>query len=104
MLEGVHAVPGALSSQLQARCVAVEALIVVSDEGLHRGHFSLRGAARPAERYHARFGEIRGLQEHLVDGARDEGVTVIDNENVDETLGRLMGLVLDSVANVEARK
>ena len=102
VLEGVHAVPRVLSDQLKARCVTVEALLVVSSEELHRGHFSLRGAERPAERYHARFHEIRRLQDQLAAGAREAGVTVIDNENVDETLGRLMSLVLDSVARVEA--
>ncbi len=104
VLEGVHAVPGALGPQLRAACVPVEALLVVGDEELHRGHFSLRGAGRPAERYYARFGEIRGLQEDLTGRAREAGVTVMDNENVDETLGRLMSLVLDSVARVEATK
>lgn len=103
VLEGVHAVPGVLSPALAARCVTVEALLVVNSEELHRGHFSLRGADRPAERYHARFAEIRRLQDDLTDRARSAGVTVIDNENVDETLGRLMSLVLDSVAKLEAR-
>lgn len=104
VLEGVHAVPGALDPGLRERCLVVEALLVVRDEELHRGHFSLRGADRPAERYRARFGEIRALQEHLAGLAGDAGVTVIDNENVDETLGLLMSLVLDSVAKVEARE
>jgi 2-phosphoglycerate kinase len=103
VLEGVHAVPGALSPELKARCVCVEALLVVGPEELHRGHFSLRGAQRPAERYHAHFAQIRELQDHLEGRARSASVTVLDNENVDETLARLMSLVLDSVANVEAR-
>ena len=33
------------------RCVLVEALLVVEDEELHRGHFSHRPGTRPAERY-----------------------------------------------------
>ena len=41
------------------RCVAVEALLVVEDEDLHRGHFAHRGPGRPAERYLAGFDEIR---------------------------------------------
>jgi 2-phosphoglycerate kinase len=100
VLEGVHAVPRPFSDVLAARCVTVEALLVVSSEELHRGHFSLRGAERPAERYHARFAEIRQLQDDLTERSRAAGVPVIDNENVDETLGRLMSLVLDSVAKV----
>jgi len=104
VVEGVHAVPGALADELRDGCVAVEALLVVRDEGLHRGHFSLRGADRPAERYHARFHEIRMLQEHLVAGAVDAGMPVIDNVNVEDTLGMLMGLVLDAVGSVEERR
>ena len=101
VVEGVHAVPGTLTPALRADCVAVEALIVVDDEDAHRGHFALRGAARPAERYLARFGEIRELQGHLVSLARERGVAVIDNTGADETLRLLMGLVLDAVGNLE---
>ena len=101
VVEGVHAVPGAIDAGLRERCVAVQALLVVEDEALHRGHFSLRGAARPAERYHSHFADIRALQAQLTGQAESAGVTVIDNENVDQTLGLLMALVLDSVGNVE---
>jgi len=101
VVEGVHAVPGPLTGELRQQCVAVEALLVVEDEGLHRAHFTLRGAARPAERYHRRFGEIRELQRHLAVRAREAGVPVIDNTNVEDTLGRLMSLVLDAVGSLE---
>ena len=101
VVEGVHAVPAALSHDLRARCVPVEALLVVDDEELHRGHFSLRGADRPADRYLARFASIRHLQEHLVNRARGVRVPVIDNANVDQTLSRLMELVLDAVGGIE---
>ncbi|MBD0280578.1 MAG: hypothetical protein ICV69_00045 [Thermoleophilaceae bacterium] len=97
VVEGVHLVPGTLSSELRARCVLAEALVVVGDEELHRGHFSHRPGTRPAERYLASFDEIRGLQGHLVERARVAGVELIDNENVDAALGRLMELVLDAV-------
>jgi 2-phosphoglycerate kinase len=100
VVEGVHVVPGTLNGALRQRCVAVEALLVVGDEELHRGHFSHRRGVRPPERYLARFGEIRALQEHLVACAREDGVAVLDNVNVDEALGRMMGLVLDAVAEV----
>ncbi len=75
----------------------VEALLVVEDAELHRGHFSHRQGTRPAERYLAAFYEIRRLQDHLAERARAEGVAVIDNANVDEALARLMQLVLDAV-------
>jgi 2-phosphoglycerate kinase len=97
LVEGVHVVPGALDPALRNRCVLAEAIVVVGDEELHRGHFSHRPGTRPAERYLAAFEEIRALQDHLADGARVAGVEVIDNENIDAALGRLMELVLDAV-------
>jgi 2-phosphoglycerate kinase len=103
VVEGVHAVPGALTPEALEHCLPVQVLLVVEDEELHRGHFSLRGAARPAGRYHQHLPEIRQLQGHLASRARESGVNVIDNVNLDRTLGRLMGLVLDSVGRLEAR-
>jgi 2-phosphoglycerate kinase len=100
VVEGVHVVPGTLDPSLRERCVPVEALLVVADEELHRGHFSHRRGGRPPERYLSRFDDIRALQDHLAARAREEGVPVIDNVNVDETLALLMGLVLDAVSEV----
>jgi 2-phosphoglycerate kinase len=100
VVEGVHVVPGTIEPELRKRCVTVEALLVVRDEELHRGHFSHRRGIRPAQRYLDRFDEIRALQEHLAACAREEGVAVIDNVNVDDTLGHLMDLVLDEVKEV----
>jgi 2-phosphoglycerate kinase len=97
VVEGVHVVPGGVHPRVRERCVLVEALVVVEDAELHMGHFSHRPGTRPAERYLARFEDIRRVQDHLWDRARSEGVAVIDNDNVDGTLGRLMELVLDAV-------
>jgi 2-phosphoglycerate kinase len=100
IVEGVHVVPGRLDGELRERCAVVEALLVVSDPELHRGHFSHRPGTRPPERYLERFGDIRVLQDHLTERARDESVAVIDNQNVDDTLAVLMELVLDTVGRI----
>lgn len=100
VVEGVHVEPGGLDGGLRGRCVAVEALIVVEDQELHRGHFTHRRGARPPERYLSRFEDIRALQGHLAARATGQGVPVIDNVNVDQALTRLMQLVLDAVAEV----
>jgi 2-phosphoglycerate kinase len=100
LVEGVHVLPGALDGDLRARCVVVEAILVVPDAELHRGHFTHRRGARPPERYLRRFDEIRELQNHLEQLARAESVAVIENVNVDEALGALMQLVLDAVGRI----
>jgi 2-phosphoglycerate kinase len=97
VVEGVHVVPGGVHPRVRDRCVLVEALVVVDDPERHRGHFSLRPGMRPAARYLDGFEEIRRLQDHLWERARSEQVAVIDNDNLDRTLARLMELVLDTV-------
>lgn len=97
VVEGVHVGPGMLAEELTGRGLVVEAVLVVEDPVLHRAHFEARGDRRPAERYLARFEQIRALQDHLVGKASERGVAVIDNENIDEALGRLMDLVIHAV-------
>jgi 2-phosphoglycerate kinase len=97
IVEGVHIEPGRIAPGLRASCVLAEALVVVRDEELHRGHFSHRPGTRPAERYLAAFDDIRALQDHLEGRANAAGVAIIDNENVDDALLRLIELVLDAV-------
>ena len=97
VVEGVHVVPGGVHPRVRESCVLVEALVVVQDPDLHRAHFSLRPGTRPADRYLSRFEDIRRLQDHLWERARSEHVAIIDNENVDGALARLMELVLDAV-------
>jgi 2-phosphoglycerate kinase len=102
VVEGVHLVPGVLDPDLRARCVPVEAVLVVSDEELHRAHFSMRVGDRPADRYLERFEQIRKLQRYLVQKAEARGVAVIDIVNIDQALARLMDLVLDAVSRVSS--
>ena len=97
VIEGVHVAPGMLSEEVAGRCLVVEAVLVVEDEGLHRAHFEARGDRRPAERYLARFDQIRLIQDHLRGKASARGVAVIDNANIDEALGRVMDLVIHRV-------
>jgi 2-phosphoglycerate kinase len=100
IVEGVHVLPGRVPAGLRESCVLVEAVVVVGDEELHRGHFSRRPGTRPAKRYLAAFDEIRELQTHLAGRAEAAGVAIIENDNVDTTLARLMELVFDAMDEV----
>jgi 2-phosphoglycerate kinase len=101
VIEGVHVLPGSIEPELRARCVPVEALLVVEDEDVHRTHFALRGGdARPADRYLARFEQIRKLQRYLAQRAADERVAVIENVQLDDVVGRLQDLVLKAAREV----
>jgi 2-phosphoglycerate kinase len=97
VIEGVHVVPGMLTAELRDRCMVVEAVLVVEDADMHRAHFEARGDRRPAQRYLDRFPEIRHLQQHLSGKAGEHRVAIIDNDNIDEALGRVMELVLHAI-------
>lgn len=103
VVEGIHVVPGLLAPATRQRCVVVEALLAVEDSERHRAHFAQRGGGgRPASRYLERFEQIRKLQSHLVEQARERGVPVIDRPTVDGALADTMELVLDAVGRVSS--
>src|SRR5688572_15812318 len=104
VIEGVHVAPGMLGDDLPSRCLLVEAVLVVHDTGLHRAHFEARGERRPAQRYLARFQQIRALQDHLVGKAAERGVAVIDNAHIDEALAHVMDRVIHAVHKVSERQ
>jgi 2-phosphoglycerate kinase len=54
---------------------------------------------RPPERYLEAFDRIRSLQEYLVDRARQAGIPTIDEGGLEQTIKRVMELVLDAVGD-----
>ena len=104
ILEGVHLVPGIFLRELLERAIVVHAVLVVRDEATHRSHFEMRSEAHargPAARYIRSLPTIRKLQRYLVQRAEREGVPVIENDIVDESLGRMLELVSEAIARVE---
>ena len=97
VVEGVHVMPGAVGPGVRDRCVLVEALLVVEDADLHRGHFSHppghpAGGALP--RRLRRDPQAPGPPGRAGPGRGRGGDRQL---NVDEALARLMQLVLDAV-------
>lgn len=95
-IEGVHLVPGMLPTSIE-RTVVVQCILAVEDEDAHARHFWIRDAAsegvRPLTKYLERFADIRRLQRFLVERAREVGVPVIDNADVERSVGDVLDLV-----------
>ena len=72
VLEGVHLVPGMLREPPPG-VVFVHVVVAIEDESLHAAHFTIRDAAtggeRALEKYLDRLGDIRHLQDFIVDQA-----------------------------------
>jgi 2-phosphoglycerate kinase len=101
VLEGVHLVPGMLATP-RDDAIVVHCVLSIEDETEHAAHFWIRDAAlqglRPVEKYLERLDDIRRLQDFIVGRARETDVPVIENTNVDKTVGAVIELVLATAA------
>ena len=98
VLEGVHLVPGMITTELRGALV-VQCILAIEDEEIHRTHFWIRDDAsegiRPFDRYLEGLPEIRMIQEYVLDRAARFDVPVIQNESQSEAIGAVMNLVLE---------
>ncbi len=108
VLEGVHVVPGMLPRSIEGALV-VECVIAIENEETHAGHFWIRDMSsdglRPLDKYLERIGDIRYLQDFIVERAQVERVPVIDNSEREKSIAAVMELVLaaaDSAQKVPA--
>jgi 2-phosphoglycerate kinase len=97
VLEGVHLVPGMLPRPI-AGALAVECVIAIENEETHAGHFWIRDLSsdglRPLDKYLERIGDIRYLQDFIVERAQVERVPVIENSDRERSIAAVMELVL----------
>ena len=99
VLEGVHVVPGMLPREIEG-ALTVECVISIENEETHAGHFWIRDLSsdglRPLDKYLERIGDIRYLQDFIVERAQVEGVPVIENSDREKAIGAVMELVLNA--------
>jgi 2-phosphoglycerate kinase len=104
VIEGVHLVPGMLPRLIEG-AVLVECVITIENEETHAGHFWIRDAAsegvRPLDKYLERLGDIRYLQDYIVERAQVEGIPRIENAEREKAIGAVMELVLAAADRVE---
>ncbi|MDX6438503.1 MAG: 2-phosphoglycerate kinase [Gaiellaceae bacterium] len=103
VLEGVHLVPGMITTELRGALV-VHCVLGIRNEEIHRSHFWIRDATsdgiRPFDRYIAGLPEIRMIQEYVLERAARADVPVIENESQNDAVGAVMNLVLEQAERV----
>jgi 2-phosphoglycerate kinase len=104
VLEGVHLIPGMLRTEIEGALV-IQFVLSIEDVEAHASHFWLRdsttGGVRPFERYLDALGDIRAIQDYIVDRAHKHGVPVIENANIEAAIAHAMELVLESAERLE---
>ena len=104
VLEGVHLVPGLLTLPVE-RALVVHVVLAIENEDIHSQHFVIRdgdtGGVRPHDKYLDRLGDIRHIQDFIVDEAQKNGVPVVQNGNIEQAIGAVIELVLERAAELE---
>ncbi len=109
IVEGVHMVPGMLAytgaKERTSEALLLSMVVAVEDVDLHRSHFMVREQAtsgrRAIARYLRGFEEIRKIQDFILERARSEGTAVVNNMNIDDTLGMVVDAVYDAMEESE---
>jgi 2-phosphoglycerate kinase len=98
VLEGVHLVPGMLPPVEGA--MVVQCVLAIENEQLHESHFWVRDATsdglRPVQKYVDALGDIRIVQDFILQQARSSGVPIVENGSIELSIGTVMELVLSS--------
>jgi 2-phosphoglycerate kinase len=109
IVEGVHMVPGMLASagakERISEVLLLQLVVAVRDEALHRSHFMVReqetSGRRAIARYLKYFDEIRKIQDFILERAHVEGTLVVDNLNIDDTVGMIVNALYDVIETGE---
>jgi 2-phosphoglycerate kinase len=103
VLEGIHLVPGMITTDLRD-AIVVQCVLAIRDEEIHRTHFWIRDAdsdgVRPSDRYLDGLPEIRLIQDYLLERAARADVPVVENERQEQAVAAVMNLVLEEAERV----
>jgi 2-phosphoglycerate kinase len=99
VLEGVHLVPGLVEADMDGALV-VHIVVEIAEPDVHRTHFLIRdvvtGGLRAMNKYLDRLDDIRRIQQYVVERAEREGISVVENANVERTIERVIELVMQA--------
>jgi len=103
VLEGVHLVPG-LTAPI-ADALVVQCVLAIQSEDAHASHFWIRDVAsegaRSLDKYLDHLGDIRYLQDYIVERAEREEVPVIWNKDREGATSAVLELVLTAAERLE---
>ncbi|MCL4386496.1 MAG: zeta toxin family protein [Actinobacteria bacterium] len=102
IIEGAHIVPGFFNiREFFNKAVVENFVIVVKDENLHREHFIKRTyetqGSRPVRKYLRYLKNIRLIQGYIEELSEKNKVKIIDNNNLDNTISKVMDLMFQRV-------
>jgi 2-phosphoglycerate kinase len=104
VIEGAHVVPGYLNLEdYSSGAIIQEIVISVPDKNIHKEHFTKRTietqGSRPMSKYIKHLDKIVMIQNYIEKLARENGVPIIENYNLDNVVNEILELILQRVKN-----
>jgi 2-phosphoglycerate kinase len=103
VLEGVHLVPGMTAPIADA--LVVQCVLAIQSEDAHASHFWIRDiaseGARALDKYLDHLGDIRYLQDYIVERAQRDDVPVIWNKDREGATSAVLELVLSAAERLQ---
>lgn len=94
VLEGVHLVPGLVNIEKFENDASIHFFVLTSDEEIHKERFVKRAMKIKRGGKHLEyFKENRVINDLLVQRAREHGVTVVNNLEMDRTVKRMLTVI-----------
>jgi 2-phosphoglycerate kinase len=85
--------------------LVLHVVIAIENENVHEQHFWIRDATtlgmRSLDKYLEHLGDIRHIQDFIVNEAARSGVPVIQNGSIEQAIRTVMELVLERAAALE---
>lgn len=107
VIEGVHIVPGFIDEDLMNRPNVHMFVLSLSDEEIHRGRFYSRcrqlWARRPLKRYLKYFASIRKTHDYIIQEAKSNHVTLIENIDVANTVDTMIQHIITEKEKEEGK-
>jgi 2-phosphoglycerate kinase len=102
IIEGAHVVPGYFDCSLHNKKAIIQQVVIsVPDREMHKEHFSKRTletqGSRPVKRYINNIDKIHMIQEYIEELARENGVPIIENYNLDDTVNSVLEILFQRV-------
>jgi len=101
VIEGVHLLPGFINTEKFSENASIHFFVLSAEENVHKERFVKRAMeVKRGGKHLEYFRENRVIHDHLVKSAREHGVPVINNDDINCTIRRMLSFIRENCAEV----
>jgi len=101
VIEGVHLLPGLINTEKFSENASIHFFVLAAEENVHKERFVKRAMEIKRGGKHLEyFRENRVIHDYLVRNAREHGVPVINNDDINCTIRRMLSFIRENCTEV----